>query len=223
MVWNRAVYLLLSFSTCSSHAYWTMHYYSTSDGWMQGPGLLSNSSWRCLFTDHCNLMARSEYKLQTIVSRFAKASHLFGLTVGLSKTEVVGQPVPGSTATAPSIQIDGTQLKSVNHFKYLGSIISPDGTLNKEIETWITKASKSLVCLHFCVMSQGNIKLTTKIMEYKAVVLNSLLYGYEMWTLYRKHIKQLECFHIISLEITHGFQMLGQSDKHRSLGQVWTK
>ena len=27
--------------------------------------------------------------------------------------------------------IDGTQLKSVNHFKYLGSAISSDGTPNK--------------------------------------------------------------------------------------------
>ena len=32
----------------------------------------------------------------------------------------------------------------------------------------------------------------TKYKVYKAVVLTSLLYGCETWTLYRKHIKQLE-------------------------------
>ena len=67
------------------------------------------------------------------MSRFTEASHLFGLTISLSKTEVMHQLSPGSTATLPSININGTQVKLVNHFKYLGSVISSDGTLDREI------------------------------------------------------------------------------------------
>ena len=48
-------------------------------------------------------------------------------------------------------------------------------------------------------MDNRNIKLSTKLKVYKAVVLTSLLYGCETWTLYRKQIKQLEGVHIRSL------------------------
>ena len=48
-------------------------------------------------------------------------------------------------------------------------------------------------------MNNRNIKLATKLKVYKAVVLTSLLYGCETWTLYRKQIKQLEGFHMRSL------------------------
>lgn len=44
-------------------------------------------------------------------------------------------------------------------------------------------------------MNHRNIKLATKIKVYKAVVLTSLLYGCETWTLYRKQLKKLEQFH----------------------------
>ena len=39
-------------------------------------------------------------------------------------------------------------------------------------------------------------KLTTKVNVYKAAVLSSLLYGCETWTLYKKHVLQLEAFYM---------------------------
>ena len=47
-------------------------------------------SWqrRCLLDD-CALMAHTEVDLQLIVSKFAEASQLFGLTISLGKTEVL--------------------------------------------------------------------------------------------------------------------------------------
>ena len=55
-------------------------------------------------------------------------------------------------------------------------------------------------------MNHKSIKLATKIKVYKAVVLTSLLYGCETWTLYKKHIKQLERFHMGSLRLTMGIK-----------------
>ena len=39
-----------------------------------------------------------------------------------------------------------------------------------------------------------------KLKVYRVVVLNSLRYGCETWTLYRRHLKQLERFHMRSLQ-----------------------
>lgn len=79
-----------------------------------------------LFADDCALMAHQENHLQTIVDRFSIATKLFGLTISLSKTEVLYQPAPGSAVDQPCITIDGTQLLNVTTFKYLGSAISSD-------------------------------------------------------------------------------------------------
>ena len=152
-----------------------------------------------LFADDCALMAHRESDLQIIVSKFAKASLLFGLTISLGKTEVLFQPTPVAVAHRPTISNDGTQLKTVDDFKYLGSVISSDGSLDKDISTRICKTSQALGCLKTHVLNQHNIRQSTKLQVYRAVVLTSLLYGCETRTLYRRHPKQLKRYHMRSL------------------------
>ncbi len=148
-----------------------------------------------LFAGDCAFMAHQENHLQTIVDRFSTATKLFGLTISLSKTEVLYQPAPGRAADQPCITIDGTQLSNVTTFKYLGSTISSDGSLDQEINTRVQKASQALGRLCSKVLQHSGIRLSTNLKVYKAMVLTSLLYGCETWTLYRRHIKQLEQFH----------------------------
>ena len=119
-----------------------------------------------LFAGHCTPMAHSDYELQAIVSRFAKAFYLFGLTISLCKTEGMNQPAPWSAVTPPNTNIDDTQLKSVDHFKYLGSIIFSYGSLDKNTEALIGKASQLLGHLCSQVMNNGNIMLTSKTKVY---------------------------------------------------------
>ena len=138
----KCVSLFVCLSTCSLHAYWTMQctvppmemaHYLTSNSWMQGPCLPRNSS-KSLCSVMIALSWHTQRQLETILIRFPKAPWLFDLTINLTKTESMHQPAPESSAALPSINIDNIQVKSVNHFKYLGSVISSDGTLNREIE-----------------------------------------------------------------------------------------
>ena len=152
-----------------------------------------------LFADDCALMAHRESDLQIIVNKFAEASRLFGLTISLGKTEVLFQPVHAAVVHRPTISIDGTQLKTVGDFKYLGSVVSSDGSLDKEISAGICKASQALGHLKTRVLSHHNNRQSAKLKVYRSVVLTSLLYGGEAWTLYRRHLKQLERFHMRSL------------------------
>ena len=159
-----------------------------------------------LFADDCALMAHKENHLQVIVDRFADAARLFGLTISLGKTEVLVQPAPNTTRPQPVITIDEVQLKCVDSFKYLGSTISADGSLDKEITSRSQKASQALGRLRVKVLQQKGITLSTKLKIYRAVVLPSILYGCETWTLYRRHIKQLEQFHNMSLRMIMGIR-----------------
>uniref|UniRef100_A0A5F8G576 RNA-directed DNA polymerase n=1 Tax=Monodelphis domestica TaxID=13616 RepID=A0A5F8G576_MONDO len=152
-----------------------------------------------LFADDCALMAHQENHLQTIVDRFSTATKLFGLTISLSKTEVLFQPAPGRPTNQPCITIDGTQLSNVNTFKYLGSTIANDGSLDHEINARIQKASQALGRLRCKVLQHRGVSTAMKLKVYNAMLLSSLLYGCETWTLYWKHMKQLEQFHQCSL------------------------
>ena len=140
-------------------------------------------------------MAHKPGDLQAMLNSFSGASKQFGLTISLGKTEVLFQHAPNSVALQPAIFIDGVELKVVDSFKYLGSVISIDGSLDKEIASRISKASQALGHLRNRLLNHHNVTLDTKLKVYRAVVLSSLLYGCKTWTVYRRHLKQLERFH----------------------------
>ena len=142
-----------------------------------------------LFADDCALVAHAEQNLQRMLDRFSEASKLLG------KMEVLHQPAPYS-CPSPTITIDDKQLANVEHFKYLGSTISCDGSRDREFVTRISKASELQGSLPNRVFSENNIRLSTKLKVYNAVVLPFLLYGCDMWTLCRMNIKKLELFHM---------------------------
>ena len=77
-----------------------------------------------LFADDCPLLAHC----------FSEAAKVFRLTFSLEKTEVLCQPLPDASCSLPKIKIDATNLNAVEHFTNLGSIISNDATVTKDLE-----------------------------------------------------------------------------------------
>ena len=149
-----------------------------------------------LFADDCALAAHTEEDLQCLADCLSSATKAFGLTISIKKTEVLHQPAPNTSGSDPAIQIDGTVLKNVDDFTYLGSCLSSTGALDKEISSRLSKASCAFGRLWNRVWSERGITQTTRIAVYRAVVLTSLLYGCETWTCYRRHIKKLDQFHL---------------------------
>ena len=118
-----------------------------------------------------------------------------GLTISLKKTEMLYQPPPREAYSPPHISIDGTSLKAVEHFTYMGSVISNDATVSKDLDNRLSKASSSFGRLSKRVWQSHSLRLSIKIMVYRAVVVPILLYGAENWVLYRKQIQLLERFY----------------------------
>ena len=96
-----------------------------------------------LFADDCAVLAHTEEALQHIVNRFSAAAKNFGLTISLKKTEVLYQPPPREAYSPPHVSIDDTNLNAVEHFTYLGSVISNDATVSKDLDNRWFKASSS--------------------------------------------------------------------------------
>ena len=78
-----------------------------------------------------------------------------------------------------TMYIEGKQIKAVENFKYLGSIVSSVATLDAEITARIAKATSAFRRLTRRLWTNRDIRLDTKISVYKAAVLTSLLYGCE--------------------------------------------
>ena len=104
---------------------------------------LRNSSLRCclLTTAPFSPTRRKPYK--HIFNCFSDASKSFGLTISLRKTEVLYQPPPRE-AFSPHISINGTNLITVEHFTYLGSVISNDATVTRSLTTACAKPAVPL-------------------------------------------------------------------------------
>ena len=71
--------------------------------------------------------------------------------------------------------------------------------IDDEINARLAKANAAFGRLHKNVWNRKGIKQQTKIKVYRAVVLTSLLYGCESWTVYQRHARKLNHFHTTCL------------------------
>ena len=148
-----------------------------------------------LYADDCDLVTHTVEDMQTLMNCISASCKAFGLSINLDKTVVMFQPAPGNPYVEPAVFVEGTVLKVVDKFVYLGSTLSRSGSLDDEISFRLQKATNSFRSLQSRVWSQHGITRKTKVAVYRACVLTSLLYSSETWTLYKRHVRVLERFH----------------------------
>lgn len=156
-----------------------------------------------LFADHCALNAASEADKQ---HKFCDACNNFGLTICTMKTEVMHQQTPRKPYIEPNIYVNEQRLNLVDKFTYLGSTLSSTVVIDDEINTRLAKASAAFGRLHKNVWDRRGITTETKIKVYKAVVLTTMLYGFESWTVYQRHARKMNHFHSTSLRKLPGIK-----------------
>ena len=118
------------------------------------------------------------------------------------KTEVLLQRTghDAQMIANPQIKIGENQLKEVQHFTYLGSILSSDCSLEDDITRRIALASAAFGKLSRRVFNNHNLTLNTKRSVYQAACLSILLYGCEAWAPYKHQVRKLESFHMKCLK-----------------------
>ena len=149
-----------------------------------------------LFADDSALAAGSEADMQHTVNLFSSACDNFGLTISTKKTEVMYQPAPGKPYAEPTITVNKEKLPAADNFTYLGSTLSRSANIDAEVNNRIAKASAAFGRLRCKVWERDGITLDTKLKVYRAIVMPSLLYGCETWTVYQRHARTLNRFHL---------------------------
>ncbi|KAI0222170.1 hypothetical protein LSAT2_026584, partial [Lamellibrachia satsuma] len=133
-----------------------------------------------LYADDTAFCFQSEDQLQSITDRFSNTCSTFGLKISVKKTVIISH----GTKVA-KITLNDEALETVENFSYLGSIMSNNFTLDKELNTRLSKAATSFGRLSKRVWSNKSLGLHTKLKVYHACGLSILLYGAETWTTYR--------------------------------------
>nr|VZI27467.1 unnamed protein product [Spirometra erinaceieuropaei] len=154
-----------------------------------------------LFADDCALNTTSEAEMQRSMDLFSAACENFGLVINTQKTVVMHQPPPNSATApnAPQINVNRTQLQVVENFPYLGSTLSRNTKIDDEVANRISKASQAFGRLQSTVWNRHGLQLSTKLKMYKAVILPTLQYGVETWTVYARQARRLNHFHLSCL------------------------
>ena len=123
-------------------------------------------------------------------------------SINVRKTEVLHQPAPGTTYIAPTILTLNVDIT----FKYTGSTIANDCSLDKQLSARIQSISAAFGRLRERLWNKHNIKLVTKCKVYRAIILSCLMYSSDTYTLNRRHIQRLSHMHLHHLRAILGIR-----------------
>ena len=108
------------------------------------------------------------------MERLDKTSTAFGMQINAEKTKLMTNNTNGFST---DIRVNGEKLDYVNRFKYLGAIITDEGS-KPEILARIAQATAALAKLK-TIWNDRNIALSSKIRLIRSLVMSIFLYACE--------------------------------------------
>ena len=143
----------------------------------------------CDFADDIALLSHTQKDIQEKTNRVDQIARSVGLKIHPNKTKIM--KLKNRSATKTSIQ--GADLEEVQNFKYLGSYISADSDIEREISTRIGLAAAAFNKLRN-IWKSSLLQTKTKLKIYRSNVRSVLLYAAETWRTNKKLESRLRGF-----------------------------
>jgi len=170
------------------------------------------------FADDITLVAEQAHVCQQVTANLATHSVKLGLHISLEKTKIIQA---SQAVTSQPIYLGQTGLECVDQFTYyLGSVISKDGDVEKEVNTRLAKAATVFRRLSN-IWKSGSLGQNIKLQLHTAVVVSTAVYASETWKSTRKIQYKLDVFHQRNLRKIIG--VTRQGIKRRSTSTYWTE
>ena len=134
------------------------------------------------YADDIAILANTPDQAETLLHSLEQTAAGIGLYVNAHKTEYMCYNQTGDIST-----LDGTPLKLVDKFTYLGSSVE---STEKDIDTKLTKAWTAINRLSIIWKSDLTYKMKRSF--FQAAVTSILLYGCTTWTLTKRLEKKLD-------------------------------
>ena len=130
------------------------------------------------FADDIDGLTGVEEELAKLVELLDKASAAYDMEISAEKTKLM---INNTSGVNTEIKINGQKLETVTSFKYLGSVMTDEGS-KPEILSRITQTAAALTKLK-PVWYDKSIYLSSKIRLMRSLVTSIFLYASESWTL----------------------------------------
>ena len=130
------------------------------------------------FADDIDGLAGEEEELANLVQHLDKASTAYGMEISAEKTKLMTN---NTSRINTEIKVNGQKLETVTSFKYLGSVITDEGS-KPEILSRIAQATAALTRLK-PIWIDKSISLSSKIRLMRSLVTSIFLYACEPRTL----------------------------------------
>ena len=128
------------------------------------------------FADDIDALAEEEQELEALVESLDKTCTRYKMEISAEKTKLMT-----AKGIQREIQVKGQKLGIVTSFKYLGAVVSDDGS-KPEVLSRIAQATAALTKLK-PIWRDNNISLGSKVKLMRSLVISIFLYACESWTL----------------------------------------
>ena len=145
-----------------------------------------------LFADDTVLLSEDEWELQGLVNEFGRVCTKRNLKVNANKSKVM--VFERNEATECGVMLDGVEMENVRVFKYLGSVLSKDGSLEEEVRERVQQGRKVAGSLKAVIRNRA-VSMDVKRSLHDSIVVPTLTYGSEAWTMhegYKSRVRAVE-------------------------------
>ena len=150
------------------------------------------------FADDIDALAEGEQELEVLVESLDKTCTRYKMEISAEKTKLMTNSANGIQREIKvkgiqrEIKVKGQKLGTVSSFKYLGAVVSDDGS-KPEVLSRIAQATAALTKLK-PIWRDNNISLGSKVKLMRSLVISIFLYACESWTLTAELEKRTQAF-----------------------------
>ena len=143
------------------------------------------------FADDIDALAEEEQGLEALVESLDKTCTGYKIEISAEKTKLMTNSANGNPR---EIKIKRLKLGTITSFKYLGTVVSDDGS-KTEILSRIEQATAALTKLK-PIWRDNNISVGSKEKLMRSLVISIFLYACESWTLAAELEKRTQAFEL---------------------------
>ena len=163
-----------------------------------------------LYADDLVLLSHNADELSTMLRVLDEKCAELGMSINASKTKLMSMGSGLDDVLLADVQLADGTAKYAEVFKYLGGLVTPSGSCEREVAARVGKALGKFKQMKQ-VWRNRRLKLRTKVKCYQCYVMPILLFGSEYWSMTDAQVTQLERVHSRCMRRLLGVRL---SDRH---------
>ena len=144
--------------------------------------LLNGMHQRLVYADHVNVLGGSVHTITENAEALVVISKETGFEVNADKTKYVVMSRDQNAGRCYSINNDNSSFARVEEFKYLGTTLTKQNSIQEEIKTRMKSGNACYYSVQN-LLSSSLLSKNLKIKIYRIIMLPVILYGCETWSL----------------------------------------